>query len=95
MVIAYKQMWATWQIMRRMAYQPWVGLPNILAREFLVPEFLQDAATPVALADALWQQLHDDKLVTRLKQRFLEMHHSLLRNSAKESAEAILQIINR
>jgi lipid-A-disaccharide synthase len=95
MVIAYKQMWATWQIMRRMGYQPWVGLPNILAREFLVPELLQDAATPVALADAIWHQLHDDKLVARLKQRFLEMHHSLLRDSAKESAQAILQIINR
>jgi len=95
MVIAYKQMWATWQIMRRMGYQPWVGLPNILAREFLVPELLQDAATPEALADAIWQQLHDDKLVNRLQQRFLDMHHSLLRDSAKESAQAILQIINK
>ena len=95
MVIAYKQMWATWQIMRRMGYQPWVGLPNILAREFLVPELLQDEATPEALADAIWQQLHDDILVSRLQQRFLEMHHSLLRDSAKESAQAILQIINK
>ncbi|MET3106670.1 lipid-A-disaccharide synthase [Oxalobacteraceae bacterium GrIS 2.11] len=95
MVIAYKQMWATYQIMRRMAYQPWVGLPNILAREFLVPELLQDAATPDSLADAIWQQLHDDKLVARLQQRFLDMHHSLLRDSAKESAQAILQIINK
>ena len=95
MVIAYKQMWATWQIMRRMAYQPWVGLPNILAREFLVPELLQNAATPITLADAVWTQLHDDKLVARLQQRFLEMHHSLLRDSAKESAQAILQIINK
>lgn len=95
MVIAYKQMWATWQIMRRMGYQPWVGLPNILAREFLVPELLQDAATPIALADAIWQQLHDDKLADKLKQRFLEMHHALLRDSAKESAQAVLQIINK
>ena len=81
--------------MRRMGYQPWVGLPNILAREFLVPEFLQDAATPAALADALWKQLHDDKLVARLKQRFLELHHSLLRDSAQLSAQAILQIIDK
>jgi len=95
MVIAYKQMWATWQIMRHMGYQPWVGLPNILAREFLVPELLQDAATPQSLADAIWQQLHDDKLAARLKRRFTDMHHSLLRDSAKESAQAILQIINK
>ncbi len=95
MVIAYKQMWATWQLMRRMGYQPWIGLPNILAREFLVPEFLQDDATPEALAGALWKQLHDDKLVARLQQRFLEMHHSLLRDSARESAQAIMQLIHR
>jgi lipid-A-disaccharide synthase len=45
--------------MRHMGYQPWIGLPNILAREFLVPEFLQHAATPQALADAVWKQLSD------------------------------------
>lgn len=95
MVIAYKQNWATYQIGRRLMYQPWIGLPNILAREFLVPELIQDAATPSALADAIWTQLHDDKLVARLEQRFLEMHHSLLRDSARESAQAILQIIRK
>jgi lipid A disaccharide synthetase len=57
MVIAYKVMRAEWMIMRHMGYLPWIGLPNILAREFLVPEFLQHAATPEALADALWFQL--------------------------------------
>jgi lipid-A-disaccharide synthase len=45
MVIAYKMMRASWEIMRHMGYQPWIGLPNILARDFLVPELLQDAAT--------------------------------------------------
>jgi lipid A disaccharide synthetase len=55
MVIAYKVMRAEWQIMRHMGYQPWIGLPNILAREFLVPELLQNAATPQALADAVWK----------------------------------------
>ena len=79
--------------MRRMAYQPWVGLPNILAREFLVPELIQDDATPQSLADAIWQQLHNDPLVQRLEQRFTEMHHSLLRDSAKLSADAILNVI--
>ena len=95
MVIAYKQMWATFQIMRRMAYQPWVGLPNILAREFLVPELLQDAATPETLAQALWTQLHDELGTARLKQRFLEIHHSLLRDSAQESAQAVLRLLKK
>ena len=43
-----------------MGYQPWIGLPNILARDFIVPELLQHAATPQAMADALWKQLQDD-----------------------------------
>lgn len=93
MVIGYKMMRASWEIMRHMGYQPWVGLPNILAREFLVPELLQDAATPSALADALSLQLNDAGLRERLHQRFVEMHHSLLRDSARESAQAVLRLI--
>jgi len=93
MVIAYKVMEASWQLMRHMGYQPWIGLPNILAREFLVPELLQRAATPQAMADAVWQQLNDAPLRARLVQRFTDMHHSLLRNSAQESADAVMRII--
>jgi len=95
MVIAYKMMAASWHIMRHMGYQPWIGLPNILAREFLVPELLQDAATPQALADAVWQQLTDLNHRDRLRQRFVEMHHSLLRNTAHEGAQAVLRLIDR
>lgn len=93
MVIAYKMMRASWEILRHMSYQPWVGLPNILAREFLVPELLQNAATPEALADALWRQLNDAPLRDRLHLRFTEMHHALLRNTAQESAQAVLRVI--
>jgi lipid-A-disaccharide synthase len=95
MVIAYKMMAASWHIMRHMGYQPWIGLPNILAREFLVPELLQGAATPQALADAIWQQLQDDNLKQRLRQRFIDMHHSLRRDTARESAQAVLKLIGR
>ncbi|ALK99666.1 lipid-A-disaccharide synthase [Massilia sp. WF1] len=93
MVIAYKVMRASWEIMRHMGYLPWIGLPNILAREFVVPEFLQHAATPDKLADAVWFQLTDEANRTRLQQRFLDMHHSLLRNSAEESSRAVLEVI--
>jgi lipid-A-disaccharide synthase len=93
MVIGYKMMRASWHVLRHMAYQPWVGLPNILAREFLVPELLQDDATPQALADALWRQLSDAGHRAMLQQRFTEMHHSLLRDTAKESAQAVLELI--
>lgn len=93
MVIAYKVMEASWQIMRHMGYMPWIGLPNILSREFVVPEFLQHAATPQALADAVWKQLEDEPGRARLEQRFTDMHYSLLRNSAQESAQAVLRVI--
>lgn len=93
MVIAYKVMQASWLLMRHMGYQPWIGLPNILARQFLVPELLQHAATPQAMADAVWQQLNDSANRDRLAERFTAMHHSLLRNSAQESARAVLRIL--
>lgn len=93
MVIAYKMMRASWHVLRHMGYQPWIGLPNILAQEFLVPELLQDAATPEALADALWKQLQDGVHREYLQRRFTEMHHTLLRDTAAESARAVLELI--
>jgi lipid-A-disaccharide synthase len=95
MVIAYKVVQAEWLLIRNMGYLPWIGLPNILAREFVVPEFLQHAATPQALADAVWFQLTDEANRMKLQQRFLDMHHSLLRNSAEASAKAVLEVIGK
>jgi lipid-A-disaccharide synthase len=95
MVIAYKVLPAEWMLIRHMGYLPWIGLPNILARAFVVPEFLQHAATPEALADALWVQLTDENNRVRLQQRFLDMHHSLLRDSAGLSADAVLKVIGK
>ncbi|MDB5728520.1 MAG: lpxB, partial [Noviherbaspirillum sp.] len=94
MVIAYKMMRASWAILRHMGYQPWIGLPNILARDFVVPELLQDEASPQALAGAVFKQLNDEAYRSRLRQRFTDMHHSLLRDSARESASAVLDLIN-
>jgi lipid-A-disaccharide synthase len=85
---------ASWYVMRHMAYQPWIGLPNILARDFVVPELLQDAATPEALADAVWTQLHDAQKQASQRQRFTDMHHSLLRDTARESAQAVMRLID-
>ena len=95
MVIAYKIMAASYHIMKHMAYQPWIGLPNILARETLVPELIQHAATAETLAEAMWKQLSDAPHRVQLVQRFTDMHHSLLRNSAEESAAAVLKVINQ
>ena len=93
MVIAYKMMAASWHLLKRMAYQPWIGLPNILARDFVVPELLQEAATPEAIANALARQLEDEAGRVRLRECFTAMHHSLLRNTASESARAVLELL--
>ena len=95
MVIAYNMHWLSWQIMRRQRLQPWVGLPNILCREFVVPELLQDAATPVAMAAqvALW--LDDPRRVDALARRFDQLHADLLRDTARLATDAIAQLLHR
>jgi lipid-A-disaccharide synthase len=95
MVIAYKVAWLTYRIMRPMAYLPWIGLPNILCRESLVPEFLQHTATPSALGAALLAQLDDPALAARLAQRFGELHQTLRRDCAARAAEVLLTLAGR
>ncbi|QDF97279.1 lipid-A-disaccharide synthase [Azoarcus sp. DD4] len=90
MVISYRIGKWQYRLMKRMAYLPWVGLPNILCRETLVPELLQDDATPVKLADALAHWLNDPAACAALEQRFAELHLSLRQNTAERAAAAIL-----
>ena len=97
MVIAYRMSWMSWQIMRRKKLQPWVGLPNILCQEFVVPEFLQDAATPQSLADAvlLWlnaQNVTPEK-ITVLQQKFTVLHQQLQCDTPRIAAHAIQQVL--
>lgn len=93
MVIAYNMHWLSWQIMRRKKLQPWVGLPNILCRDFVVPEYLQDAATPEALAMAVLQWLDAPEKITALQQRFSALHEELQRDTPRLAADAIAQIL--
>ena len=95
MVISYRMNAASWQVLRLMAYQPWVGLPNVMAREFLVPELLQDRATPAGLASALWAQLSNDQNRQRLRRRFVDLHHDLMRNTASQSAHAVMELLSQ
>ena len=97
MVIAYNMNWLSWQIMRRKKLQPWVGLPNILCRDFVVPELLQEAATPQALADAVLQWI-DAKIsapekIAAVEQRFTQLHHELQRDTAQLATDAIQNIL--
>ena len=93
MVISYKVPWLTAQIMKRQGYLPYVGLPNILCGAFVVPELLQDDATPSKLADALLAWLNNPGKVAQLKTRFAKMHETLRRPTGLLVAQAVAQTI--
>ena len=90
MVISYRMGKWQYRLMKRMAYLPWVGLPNILCNETVVPELLQDDATPHALADALEHWLTDADARAALECRFVDLHQQLRQNTADRAAAAIL-----
>ncbi len=93
MVIAYNMNWFSWQIMRRKKLQPWVGLPNILCRDFVVPEFLQDEATPKALANALIGWLDSPEKAASLTQKFETLHVLLKRDTNQLATDAIQKVL--
>lgn len=95
MVITYRLSDWSWQIMKRMGYLPWVGLPNILAARFVVPEFLQHDATPENLAQALGNLIQDQEVKQRLTRCFTQMHQQLRQNTAEKAAAAILSVLGQ
>lgn len=95
MVIAYRQSPITWALMRSMLYLPYVGMPNILAGERLVPELLQDDASPAALAAALLALWRDKAARERQVARFHDFHHLLRQNTAEKAAEAVLAVLDK
>ncbi|WP_244146167.1 lipid-A-disaccharide synthase [Comamonas antarctica] len=98
MVIGYRMQPLSWRLMRRKQLQPWVGLPNILCGEFVVPELLQDAATPEALAAEVsrWLRARSDSpsTIEALEQRFTALHHVLRRDTARLAADAIQKVVS-
>ena len=95
MVITYRQSPLSWNIMRAMAYLPYVGMPNVLAGERLVPELLQNDATPEALCTALINLLRDSDAQRRQRERFAEFHRLLKRNAAERAAEAVFKVLEK
>ena len=93
MVITYRVSRITAQLVKRKLYLPYAGLPNVLAGEFIVPELMQDDATPRNLAQALVNLLRHDRVRKSLEARFLELHQSLKQNNSQRLAEAILPFL--
>ena len=92
-VITYRMPRVSWWITQRRRYQPYAGLPNILAGEFIVPEFLQEEATPENLSQAVLNLLFDGTVRARVERRFASMAQALRRDGTQSIAAALLPLI--
>jgi lipid-A-disaccharide synthase len=82
----------SWKSGQQRPYLPWVGLPNVLLRDFAVPELLQDDATPDKLAQATWTALTDEAAAARVQARFSDLHAELLRDTPALAAQVISEV---
>lgn len=95
MVVAYRLHWLTWLIAKAMVRTPFVSLPNLLASEALVPELLQSAATPDAIATQTLRWLEDDIYRESRLRRFVVLHESLRRDADMQAADALARLLQR
>ena len=93
MVIAYRMHALSWQIMKRKALQPWVGLPNILLQDKVVPELLQQQATAEGLARAVLDWLEAPERMSAVRARFAQLHTALRRDTPTLASDAIAQVL--
>jgi len=93
MLVAYRMAPATHWLARRLVKTEWISLPNLIARESLVPELIQEAASPEAIAARLGEMLDDAPGRAALEARFAEMHAGLQRDASRRAAEAIEALV--
>jgi lipid-A-disaccharide synthase len=93
MVVGYRLSNLTYKLVSRLVKVSWASLPNLLAGRELVPELLQDDATPERLAEAVLKQLDNPAERDHLDQAFIELHEQLRRNADERAAEAISGLI--
>ena len=93
MVISYAVNWLSYRIMKPKQLQPWLGLPNILCGEFVVPELMQDDANPDALAAALLEWLAAPARMAAVQEKFTALHARLARDTATLATDAVQEVI--
>lgn len=93
MVVAYNMAPLSWFLMRNMKYQPYVGLPNILCGQFVVPEFLQENATVENLSQALGNLLDDYWMCERISGSFARLHRQLRQDNSRRAADAVCALL--
>ncbi|MEQ9546352.1 MAG: lipid-A-disaccharide synthase [Marinobacter sp.] len=95
MVVGYRLSNVSYKLLSRLVKVPHVALPNLLARKPLVPELLQDDATPEALGAAVLERLENESERTRLTEAFTELHLQLRQNADERAADAISELLER
>lgn len=95
MVIAYRTHWLTYALMKPRQLQPWIGLPNILCEDFVVPELLQSNAKPDKLAGALAAWLDSPERMRAVQEKFRDVHVRLRRDTATLAIDAIEKVLQR
>ncbi len=93
MVIAYRMPWLTHQLAKMLVKTPYIGLPNLLANELLVPELIQQAANPGAIAAVINEYLNSPEKVVALQNKFTVLHQSLRKDTAACTADAVLGLL--
>ncbi len=93
MLVAYRMAPLTHALAKRLVKTEWISLPNLIAREALVPELVQEAATPDAIAARLEMLLDDPEGRSALEARFASMHAGLQRDASRRAAEAIEALV--
>lgn len=97
MVVAYRLNALTYWIVKRfnLVRIPYVAMANLLAEEALAPEFIQHAATPGALADALSELIESPERIKQIQQRYQQLHRQLQQDSSRKAAEAVLSLVEQ
>lgn len=89
MVVAYKMAPATHWLAQRLVKTAWISLPNLIAQESVVPELIQHAASPEAIALQVGELLEEASTRQALEERFAAMHAALQRNASQRAAQAV------
>ena len=95
MVVTYRLRPLSHWLVKRRAVSPYFSLPNVLAGEFIVPELLQDDATPANLAQALGNWLDNRVARERLRARFAKLHAELAAGHDARVADALMPYLSR
>jgi len=93
MVVIYKAFWLTYAIMQRLIKVKYLALPNLLAEKMIVPELIQNKATPEKIATNFLSLINSPEQMQTQREEFMKIHHSLKLNAAEMATRAILNLV--